>query len=71
MRRMPFYVKKRLRQRSCGERRIGLHQTMSCGTCIPAYSCFEEKNVEMIPPPKAWPMSVTDDAGYYVAAVRR
>jgi len=53
MRRMPFGLKKWLRQRSCGERGIGLHQTMSCRACIPADNGVQEENVGNISPAEA------------------
>src|SRR6266508_405222 len=60
-----------LRQRSCGERRIGLHQTMSCRSLIPAYSYVNKDNVGKIYPSEAPPMSETERGKHYVAAAAR
>jgi hypothetical protein len=59
MRRMPLCLNKRLRQRRCGERRICLHQTMSCRTRSPANIGVEEGNVEKIYPAEARVVSGT------------
>jgi hypothetical protein len=59
MRRLPFCLNKRLRQRSCGERRVGLHQTMSSRTRAPANIGIEEGDVEKIYPAEARVVSGT------------
>ncbi len=64
-------LQQQLRQRSCSERRIGLHQTMPCLACIPAGNDVDDRNVDKIYPTPARPVPGTEYGDPYVPAVGR